>query len=180
MNLWEPQGTIKKYQKMYPNILILSDPGTVWNTYKLGGYIPLNYVIGHDFSQTVDYCQEGFDEPVIMDHITNLLSPVSVQITSGSPTYPPGTPLDISIVFTNHETSSETFYALVDVALPGSSVYYPLAPLLPFTLVGSEIKTIPIDTVIPATVPLGTYNLRVHIGKGGLWFKEDLDFDIDT
>lgn len=160
---------------------MLKDPGTVWNVYKYNGYIPLNYIIRHDFKQSVDFFMEEYDHTLILTHILDQLSPVSVKLFSQSPSYAPGSPLELSIDFTNHESSSAEFFAWIDVGLLGSGIYYPMTPLIPITLNGSEVKTIPIDNRVPMTTPLGTYNLRVHIGGvGGLWYKESIDVDIDT
>jgi hypothetical protein len=177
VNLWQSQGILKKFQKKYPNILVLRDPGTVWDVYKLKGYIPLNYVVGPDFKQIVAYSAEGFNHTAIQDQVLDLLSPVSVKIDSAGSGYPVGTQLGLSVEFTNHETTGTSFYALIDVAFPSGS-YYPLFPLTLYILSASEVKTIPIDFLIPQGTPLGTYNLRVRIGMEDLWYREDLEFEI--
>lgn len=60
-NIGEEWNTIKPLIRGY-SYLVLRDNGTVWNKYKQGGYIPLNYVLDDDESQTIVYWKEGFNE----------------------------------------------------------------------------------------------------------------------
>jgi len=182
INLWESPSTVQTYQNNYPDILMLHDvSGSVWDVYKIGGFIPLNYLLDHDFDQTVDYRSEGYSHGTISTRVLNLLSPVSVDLTLASPTIQQGTSLDYTVVLENHTASAQSFFAVVDVKLPSGS-FFPLYPsAFSLTLSASEVKTYNPSYPLPGGGPaIGTYDLRVQLGTypPELWMTDSETFEI--
>lgn len=182
INLWESAGTVQSYQTTYPHILMLHDvSGSVWDVYKIGGFIPLNYLLDHDFDQTVDYRSEGYNHGTLSIRIENLLSPVSVDLSLWAPTFQQGTSLDYTVELENHSSSSSSFFAVVDVKLPSGS-YFSLYPsAFGLTLSAGEIKTYSPSYPLPVGgPPIGSYDLRVQIGTypPDLWMTDSESFAI--
>lgn len=70
INLNENINTVKYYARQY-TYPFLRDAGSVWNVYRMNGYIPLNYVI--DPNGIVRYAAEGFNEAAIRQTIETWL-----------------------------------------------------------------------------------------------------------
>jgi len=175
INLWQSQSIVQQYQNQNPNILMLKDSGSVWNTWYIGGYIPLNYIVGHDLDQTVEYRAEGFNSSAILNKIKSLLSDVSVVLTLDSPTFQQGSSIGFSVELENHATTSQSFFAIIDVETTTGS-YYQLYPTFPLTLNVGVNPTYPLTYPLPTGVPaLGNYTMRVRLGIGPpaeLWMTD--------
>lgn len=76
INLSESNDIVKSFARQY-DFTFLRDAGTVWNLYKINGYIPLNYVIDTSQSQLVVGRMEGFTEPTIRGWIESYLTGIS-------------------------------------------------------------------------------------------------------
>ena len=179
VNIYESASIVRNYQNQNPNILFLLDTnGSVWNKYYQNGYIPLNYTIGHDLSQSVDYWMEGYSGSTIQSRLNNLYSDVSLIMTPDSATYHQGGTLGFDIDMKNYSPAPRTFYALVDVELPSSS-YFALFPPVSLTLGGNQTKHVRINYPLPPAVPLGNYVMRARIGwPADLWNADTFDFEI--
>lgn len=177
MNLWQSQSIIQQYQNMYPDVLMLRDSGSVWNQYRKNGYIPLNYVIGHELNQLVDYSMEGYNHTIITNRLKALVSDVSVNLTSGQTSYQIGTPLDLNMEFKNWSTVTQDCYAIIQVGY--ANKYYSLFPLTHLVVAPSSSENIPITSTVPLSTPPETYTLRVILGvTGDLWYIEKMDVTI--
>lgn len=179
INLWQSQSIVLQYQNMYPEILMLKDSGNVWNTWKIGGYIPLNYLINHDMDMTVDYRMEGFSQSTFSTRIQNALSDVSVELTPASYTYQQNGSLVYDITLHNWVAGVRNFYILLEADTPNGQTVR-LAPPKSLTLNPSQILTIPMTHAIPGSAPLGVYTYRAQIGlpPNVLWFRETFEFEI--
>ena len=75
VDIYQVMDSTKRIARMYP-FPVLTDPsGTVYNVYKIAGYIPTNYVI--DENDTVRYAAEGFNEALIRQAIEGHLTGIS-------------------------------------------------------------------------------------------------------
>jgi hypothetical protein len=179
INLWQSQSIVVDYQNRYPSILMLKDSGSVWNNYRINGYIPLNYLLDHDLDQTVDYRMEGYSHSTFTSRILSLMSDVSVALTPSSSTYQRGGKLTYDVTFQNWATASRMFYVLMEADLPNGNTARLGSPSK-VTLNASQILTVPKSHNIPTTVPLGFYTYRMQIGlpPADLWFQETFEFEI--
>lgn len=181
INYKESLGIVQNYQNMYPNILMLRDTsGSVYNQYRQNGYIPLNYVIDHDLSQTVLFWMEGYSHSTIQNKIINALSDVSVNLTPFSTQIPLGTQLQFDITVENHITGAGRFcYMLLQAETPsGGSVQ--VGNVTTLNLAPAEVRVINKNLTIPVTAPLGTYRMKALLGMppSSLWTMDFFDFDI--
>jgi hypothetical protein len=164
MNAYDSQATVQIYQDLYPDVLMLMDPGwAIYDIYMQNNYIPLNYVITPE--QTVDYFEEGFNEAIVRSHIENLLPEVTVVLTPDVVTVPQGGTLSFDVDLVNWENSAQSFYALTEVELPNSMTVTMMGPV-PLTMNGNAQISTSLQHNIPVGTPLGTYTYTAKLGTG--------------
>lgn len=162
LNGYDNINTIRTYQNMYPDVLMLRDPNWgVYQLYRQNGYIPLNYVLTQEL--IVDYFMEGFSEGIIRNHIENLLAPVTVVLSYDGSPVPQGGTLSFDVTLTNWENTEQTFYALTEVTLPGGTTVILLGPV-EITLDANQEVTVPLQHNIPLAAPLGMYEYTGMLG----------------
>jgi hypothetical protein len=81
INLWQDMNSVVKYYARQYTYPFFRDAGTVWNMYRIGNSIPLNYVI--DTAGVVLYGSVGFNETVIRAYIESSLPPTGVSEGTG-------------------------------------------------------------------------------------------------
>lgn len=77
INLWQDMNIVKYYARQYTYPFLRDGSGGVWNMYRIGNSIPLNYVI--DTAMVVRYGAVGFNEPTIRYWIEQYLPQVGVE-----------------------------------------------------------------------------------------------------
>lgn len=180
LNYMEGLSTVQTYQNMYPNILMLRDSsGSVYNTYRQNGYIPLNYTIDHDLDQTVDFWMEGYNNTTITNRIDNLLADVTVNMDPDASSFQRGTTLGFDVNVTNWINANRTCYMLIDIEMTTGG-YYPLGGAQQLTLSPLEVRLIRHDDLIPMIAPLGDYTMRARLGSPptDLWCADYFDFTV--
>jgi len=179
LNLEESLGTVQAFQDDNPHILFLMDTdASIYQAYRQNGYIPLNYTIGPDLAQTVDFWGEGYDENALLASVNGLRSPVSATLTPDFDTYPQGGTLGFDITVTNWTLGAPSVYMVIDAVLPSGGSYR--IGVSQLDLAAGEVKTIRRDLPVPSTAPLGDYKLRVRLGTppADLWNADTFDFEI--
>ena len=179
LNLEESLGTVQSFQNDNPNILFLMDTdSSVYGAYRQNGYIPLNYTIGPDMAQTVDYWGEGFNEAALWASVVGLRSPVSANLTPDFDTYPQGGTLGFDIAVRNWTLLSRELYLVVDAVLPSGGSHR--IGITRLDLGPGEEQLLRRDLPIPGTAALGDYTLRVRLGQppADLWNADTFDFEI--
>jgi len=164
LNAYDSQATIKTYQDLFPDVLMLMDPDwKIHDVYAQNGFIPLNYVITP--GQTVDYFEEGFDEAMVRSHIENLLPEVTVVLTPDVVTVPQGGTLSFDVDLVNWESSAQSFYALTEVEVPNGHTYTIMGPV-PLTMNGNAQISTNLQHNVPVGTPLGMYTYTAKLGTG--------------
>lgn len=77
INLWQDMSIVKYYASLYSYPFLRDGNGAVWNAYRIGSSIPLNYVI--DTTMTVRYGAVGFNESTIRYWIEQYLPQTGVE-----------------------------------------------------------------------------------------------------
>jgi hypothetical protein len=77
INLWQDMESVVKYYAQQYTYPFFRDAGAGWNTYRMNGYIPLNYVI--DTAGIVVGSMEGFNEATIRSWIEPYLTGVTEE-----------------------------------------------------------------------------------------------------
>ena len=78
INLWQDMNSVVKYYaRQYEYLFLRDGSGAVWNAYRIGNSIPLNYVI--DTAGVVLYGAVGFNETTIRYWIESALPPTGVE-----------------------------------------------------------------------------------------------------
>jgi len=77
INLWQDMSIVKYYAGLYSYPFLRDGTGAVWNAYRIGNSIPLNYVV--DTTMIVRYGAVGFNESVIRNWIETLLPQTGVE-----------------------------------------------------------------------------------------------------
>lgn len=180
VNYKESLSIVQNYQNMYPGILMLMDPaGAHYSLYRYNGYIPLNYVIGHDIQQTVDYRMEGYSHGTITSRINALMSDVTVTLVPDSAIFQRGGNLGFDLEYTNWSNSTKNVATLLDVELPSEN--YRDLETSQVSLNAGQTIVLRQDLHIPGQAPLGdTYRMRSLLGKApnDLWNGDSFHFEI--
>jgi hypothetical protein len=156
VNLWQDmENVVKVYARAY-TYPFFRDAGAGWNTYRMNGYIPLNYVI--DTAGIVVGSMEGFNEAVIRSWIEPYLTGISEEQKQPGSAFTRITP--------NPATRSQT----VSFTIPESRS----VTLRVYSASGRLITTL-IDTRLPAgnhSVTWNTSDEHREPVPGGLYFYE--------
>jgi hypothetical protein len=73
INIRESWNIVKSYARGSPCLFLRDGTESVWNMYRQNNWVPLNYVIKPDSSQTVYNWMEGFSESTIRNWIDQCL-----------------------------------------------------------------------------------------------------------
>lgn len=179
LNYQESQTIVQNFQNSYPYILMLKDTsGSVYGKYRQNGYIPLNYLIDHDLSQSVVYWSEGYSHSTMLNKINATVADVTANLAPDASSYPRGGTLGFDVEVTNWIAANRYVYMLLDIEMPAGN-YYPVQTT-PLNLTPSEFRIIRKDLPIPMSAPIGSYMLRVRLGMppADLWNLDTADFNI--
>lgn len=176
LNYQESLSIVQGYQDTYPDILFLLDDGSIYSLYAQNYYIPLNYVLNHDFDQTVEFWEEGYNEQQVLDTINAVRSKLVATLVPGDSTYALGETLTYDINVKSWTLMPIAAYVVVDAILPTGTTRRLGMAYLHFTL--GETKVIPRAHLIPMNVPTGDYRIRVQVGMppGDLWSADYFEF----
>ena len=176
LNYQENLSIVQSYQESYPNILFLLDDGSIYSLYAQNNYIPLNYVLNHDYAQTVEFWEEGYTESQVLATINAVRSKLVATLIPGDDTYALGEMLTYDIQVQSWTLMPTAAYVVVEAILPNGTTRRLGMANLHFTL--GETKVIPRQHLIPMSVPTGDYKIRVQVGlpPGDLWSADWFEF----
>jgi len=155
INLWENWNTIKYYARQY-TYMFLRDGGAVWNTYKINGGIPLNYVV--DTAGIVVGRMEGFSESTIRNWIEPYLTGVAEN--------PAPAPIEFAVIGANPVVG----HSAVRFSLPKAEN----VSLRVYSSSGALVRTL-CNGQMPAGVNTVNWNLQDNAGRqvgNGLYLYE--------
>ena len=178
LNYGENLSIVQGYQDTYPDILFLLDDGSIYTEYIQNNYIPLNYVLNHDYAQTVEYWEEGYTESLVLGTINDIRSPLVATLHPQADTYALGETIGYEVKVKSWSLMPQQAYVVVDAVLPAGNTRRLRTAYLSFTF--SEEKTFGLQHVIPMDVPTGDFKIRVTVGlpPDDLWSADTFDFTI--
>jgi hypothetical protein len=178
LNYQESVGIVQGYQNTYPEILFLLDDSSIYSLYAQNNYIPLNYVLNHDFDQTVEYWEEGFDEDAVLGTVNDVRSDLVATLYPEADSYAPGETIGYNLKLKSWTLMPVGAYVVLDAVFPSGNTQRLKMAYLNFTL--SEEKMFGLQQVIPMDVPSGDFKIRVQVGMppGDLWSADYFDFTI--
>lgn|GEM_PF-1355705 len=178
INLQEDLSVVQSYQESYPGILFLVDNGTVWDDYYQNNYIPLNYVLNHDFAQTVEYWKEGYYEDEIHNTINDVRSRLVVTLQPNGDNFGPGDSISYDVAVKSWTLLPIEAYVVVEAVFPGGGTLSLGRAYLHFNL--GETKAFQRQHVIPLDAPAGEYTIRARVGlpPDDLWSADGFAFTV--
>ena len=156
INLFQDMETVVKVFARQYTFPFLRDGGTAWNLYKIGGYIPLNYVV--DTAGLVAYGAEGYDYATIESYVTPYLTGVKEN--------PAVQPIEFSVVGANPVVGRSA----VRFSLPKAAN----VTLRVYSTSGALVRTL-CDGQVQAGANTGNWDLRDNAGRSvgnGLYLYE--------
>lgn len=178
LNYQESLSIVQNYQNSYPDMLFLLDDGSIYSLYAQNNYIPLNYVLNHDFDQTVEYWKEGFNEDEILDTIDAVRSRLVVTLSPGGDSFGPGDTIGYDVAVKSWTLMPIEAYVVVEAIFPGGESLSLGRAYLHFTL--GETKTFQRQHVIPLDAPEGDYSIQALVGlpPADLWSADGFEFSV--
>ncbi len=178
LNYQESLGIVQGYQDTYPDILFLLDDGSIYSLYAQNNYIPLNYVLNHDYAQTVEFWEEGYTESQVLATINAVRSKLVATILPQADSYALGETISYDVKVKSWTLMPIAAYVVVEAVFPAGNTRRLAMAYLDFTL--SEEKMFNKEHVIPMDVPTGDYKIRVQVGlpPDDLWSADYFDFAI--
>mgnify|MGYP003573440541 FL=1 len=151
-----------------------------WNKYVINNYIPLNYLIGHDLDQIVDYRSEGYNHSLYTNRMKNLLSPVSLELTPYNTQVQAGGVLNFDLVRHNWESTTQVYWIKLSLEQPGGGFANLYKTPRKLTMPGNQVHTKNLNYTMPAGTPIGIYTMKCLIGlpPADLWYLETFDVEV--